>query len=149
MVESLADRKEVSMALMLLPFVLIVVTMGIVTGFATMTLGIILLVCCGVSVMVIELVASWTVYSKAGQPGWAAFIPIYNFVVLCRMAGHSGWWVLLLLVPLVNIVIPFIVHVDVARKFGYGALFGICLTLFDFICMPILAFSDAVYDPRG
>ena len=137
------------MALLVLPFVLIAVAMGIATGFATMTLGIILLVCCSVSLAVIEMVASWTVYSKAGQPGWAALIPIYNFAILCRMAGHSGWWVLLLLVPLVNVVIPFIVHIDVARKFGHGALFGVCMTLFDFICMPILAFSDAVYNPRG
>jgi hypothetical protein len=136
-------------ALLLLPFILIAIAMGILGGIATITLGVILLACCCVSVVVIEILASWTVFSKAGQPGWAAFIPIYNFVVLCRMAGHSGWWVLLLLVPLVNLIIPFIVHVDVARKFGYGALFGICLTLFDFICMPILAFSEAVYDPRA
>ena len=137
------------MALLLLPFVLVGVAFGVAAGFATMTLGMILFACCSLSVTVIEMIALWTVFSKAGQPGWAAFIPIYNFVILSRMGGHSGWWVLLLLVPLVHFVIVFIVHIDVARKFGYGALFGICYTLFDFICAPILAFSDAVYNPRA
>lgn len=137
------------MALLILPFVLVAVAFAVAMGFATMSLWIILLVCCSLSVTVIEMVAAWTVFSKAGQPGWAAFVPIYNFVILCRIGGHSGWWVLLLLIPLVHFVIPFIVHIDVARKFGHSALFGVCFTLFDFIGMPVLAFSDARYDPRA
>jgi hypothetical protein len=142
--------KEAGMALLILPCVIILAALGLALGWAvTFNLGMILLLCCSVSMMVIQMVASWTVYTKAGQPGWTAFIPIYNFVVLCRIAGHSGWWVLLLLVPLVNIVVPFIVHMDVARKFGRSVVFGICLTFFDFICMPILAFSESRYDPRA
>ena len=48
--------------------------------------------------------AMWKVFEKAGQPGWAAIIPIYNFYIMTKIAGKPGYWTLLCLIPLVNIV---------------------------------------------
>jgi hypothetical protein len=88
----------------------------------------------------------WMVFVKAGQPGWAAIIPIYNVFVMLQVAKRPLWWFLLLLVPLVNIVISFIVMIDIAKAFGKSVLFGIGLTLLGFIFLPILAFGDAEYE---
>src|SRR6478672_11028022 len=55
------------------------------------------------AIIVFVIVALWKVYAKAGEPGWAAIIPIYNIIVLLRIAGKPWWWILLLLIPLVNI----------------------------------------------
>ena len=55
-------------------------------------------------VAVIEIAAIWRIFVKAGQPGWASIVPIYNVVVLLRITGKPTWWVILMLVPLVNIV---------------------------------------------
>ena len=60
------------------------------------------------------VVGMWKAFAKAGQPGWAVLIPIYNIYVMCKIAGRPGWWVFLFLVPLVNFVILFIVNIDIA-----------------------------------
>ena len=97
-------------------------------------------------VFVVLMVASlWKVFSKAGQPGWAAIIPIVNLYFLCKVAGRPGWWLILLLIPFVDIVIFIIVDIDIAKRFGKGAGFGIGLFLLPFIFFPILAFGSAQY----
>ena len=62
----------------------------------------------------------WRVFTKAGQPGWAVFIPIYNTIVLLRVAGKPWWWLLLFLIPVVDIVLAIIVYASVATNFGKG-----------------------------
>jgi len=98
------------------------------------------------AIIVFVLIAMWKVYVKAGEPGWAAIIPIYNIIVLLRIAGKPWWWILLLLIPLVNIVIGILVHIDVAKNFGHGVGFGLGLMFLGFIFYPILAFGDARYN---
>jgi len=98
------------------------------------------------AIIVFLLIAMWKVYVKAGEPGWAAIIPIYNIIVLLRIAGKPWWWILLLLIPLVNIVIGILVHIDVAKNFGRGVGFGLGLMFLGIIFYPILAFGDARYN---
>ena len=99
----------------------------------------------GLAVGVAIIASIWVVFTKAGQPGWACLVPIYNFVVMCRIAGKPGWWCLLMLVPLVNLVIIVIVNIAFAEKFGKGTGFGLGLTFLGFIFFPILAWGDARY----
>jgi hypothetical protein len=101
------------------------------------------------AVCVLVIVSVWKVFTKAGQPGWASIIPIYNLYILMKIAGRPGWWLLLLLIPLVNLVIVVILSIDVAKAFGKGAGFGIGLLLLGFIFYPILAFGDATYASTG
>jgi hypothetical protein len=97
------------------------------------------------ALMVVILASVWVVFSKAGQPGWAILIPIYNAIVWLRVGGKPWWWLLLFLIPLANIVIGIIVAIDIAKKFGKGTGFGLGLTFLGFIFYPILAWSDAQY----
>ncbi|MGZ4129921.1 MAG: DUF5684 domain-containing protein [Actinomycetota bacterium] len=96
-------------------------------------------------IAVVDIVAMWRLFTKAGQPGWAAIIPIYNLYVLVKIAGREGWWVILYFIPFVNIVVWFIVAIDVAKNFGKSTGFGIGIALLSFIFIPILAFGDAQY----
>ncbi len=97
-------------------------------------------------VAVLIIAGMWTTFQKAGRPGWAAIIPIYNLYTLLKVAGRSGWWIILYLIPFVNIVVSIIVSVDVAKAFGKDAVFGVFgLWLFAFIGFPILGFGDATY----
>ncbi len=99
------------------------------------------------AIIVLYIVSMWKVFEKAGQPGWAAIIPIYNAVVLCRVGGKPGWWVILFLIPIVSIVIAILVMVGIAQNFGKGAGFAIGLIFLGFIFFPILAFGDAEWAP--
>lgn len=97
------------------------------------------------ALIVLVIAGLWKTFAKAGQPGWAAIIPIYNVYILLKIAVRPWWWLLLLLIPLVNIVIAIIVAIDVAKAFGKGAGFGIGLALLGFIFYPILGFGNAAY----
>jgi hypothetical protein len=98
---------------------------------------------------VVMLAAMWVTYQKAGQPGWACIIPIYNLVVLMRIVGRPWWWLLLMLVPFVNFVILIVVYLDLARVFGRSAAFGIGLILLAPIFFLILAFGGSKYVGTG
>lgn len=100
----------------------------------------------GLVVAVFMIVALWKVFSKAGRPGWAAIIPIYNTYVLIKVAGRPGWWLVLYIVPIVNVVISIIVSIDVAKSFGKGGAFGFFLLwLLPIIGYPILGFGGDPY----
>lgn len=96
---------------------------------------------------VFAIAGMWTTFAKAGQPGWGCIIPIYNALLMLRIAGRPAWWLLLFLIPFVNIVIGIIVGIDIARNFGKGALFGLGLAFFSIIFYPILGFGSAQYQP--
>lgn len=97
------------------------------------------------AVFIVVIAGGWKTFAKAGQPGWAVIIPIYNIYVLTQIAGRPWWWLLLFLVPIVNVVIAIIMSIDVARKFGQSTGFGIGLALLGFIFYPILGFGSATY----
>ncbi len=97
-------------------------------------------------VALIGIIALWRVFTKAGRPGWAAIIPIYNIYTLVKIGGFSGWFVLLYLIPIVNVVISIVVALGVAKNFGKSGVFGfIGLWLFSLIGYLILAFGSAQY----
>lgn len=98
-----------------------------------------------VAVIVFYVFCSWKIYVKAGKPGWAAIIPIYNTLVQLEIIGRPWWWLLLMFVPLVNIVIGIMIIFDLAKVFGKGTGFGFGLLFLSFVFIPLLAFGDAVY----
>ena len=96
--------------------------------------------------IVFVIFTMWKVYAKAGKPGWACIIPIYNIVVLMQIVGRSGWFVLLFFIPLVNIIVSAIVAIDLAKAFGKSSTFGIVgLWLFSIVGYAMLAFGNATY----
>lgn len=91
------------------------------------------------------IVSSWKIYTKAGQPGWASIIPIYNIIVLLRIIGKPWWWLLGFLIPFVNFVVMILIFVGLAKVFGKGIGFALGLMFLWFVFYPILAFGDASY----
>jgi len=98
------------------------------------------------AIVIVFIAGLWKTFAKAGEPGWAAIIPIVNVYFICKIAGRPGWWLILFLIPFVNIVISVIVSLDVAKRFGKGAGFGIGLWLLPAIFFMILGFGSAQYD---
>jgi hypothetical protein len=97
------------------------------------------------AVMILIIAACWKVFTKAGQPGWAAIIPIYNVYIWCKIVGRPGWWVILMLIPFVNFIVAIILSIDLAKSFGKGVGFGLGLAFLGVIFWPILGFGSAQY----
>lgn len=102
------------------------------------------------AIAVISIAGQWKVFEKAGQPGWACLIPIYNYYVMLKIGGKPGWWLLLFLIPLVNIVFAIWTINMISKSFGKDEGFTVGLILLSFIFWPILGFGDAIYQgPYG
>jgi hypothetical protein len=106
----------------------------------------------GLSLYIFMIITMWKLYLKAGQPGWAAIIPIFNFLVMLRVAGKPWWWifgVLLGVIPVVGqiliIVLMIFIWYNVAKNFGKGVGFTVGMILLPIIFFPILAFGKAEY----
>ena len=97
------------------------------------------------ALIVLICVGQWRVFTKAGEYGWAAFVPFYSQYVLFRITWGKGILFWLLLIPLVNVVIAIITDVKLARAFGKGNGFALGLIFFPSIFMPILGLGDAQY----
>ena len=95
--------------------------------------------------VVFIIAAMWKVYEKAGQPGWAAIIPIYNFYIMLKIGGKPGWWLLMLLIPFVNIVFLIWTYNMISKSFGKDEGFTAGLIFLGFIFWPILGFGSAKY----
>ena len=97
----------------------------------------------GIALVVIA--GLWKTFTKAGKPGWAAIIPIYNIIVMLQIAGKPVWWIILMIIPLVNLIVAILVSIAIAEKFGKGTGFGLGLAFLGVIFYPILGFGDATY----
>ena len=98
------------------------------------------------AIVVVVIIAGWKVFVKAGQPGWAILVPLYNTYLFIKIAGRPGWWLLLMFIPLVNLVIAAIVAMDIAKAFGQSAAWGfVLLFLLCGIGYLILGFGSALY----
>lgn len=115
--------------------------------------GILTAVCCcyGTPILlslvlnVLMIAGQWAVFDKAGQPGWAAIIPIYNLIVWAEVAKKEAWWGLLLIVPIANLVFMFMLNIEVAKQFGKDVGYGVGLTLLPFVFWPMLGFGKSRY----
>lgn len=95
---------------------------------------------------ILSIVGMWKVFEKAGKPGWAAIIPIYNIIVMLQIIGESPWAVLLLLIPVVNIIFAIIWGIRLGKAFGKSSGWSfLLLTLLSPIGYLILGFGDATY----
>ncbi len=94
---------------------------------------------------VFMIVTMWRLFEKAGKSGWAAIIPIYNYIVLLEIAGKPLWWIVWLFIPGANLVVAIWVTNMISKSFGYDEAFTVGLLLLPIIFYPLLAFGDSVY----
>ena len=88
---------------------------------------------------------TWATFRKAGEPGWAAFVPIYNLVVLARVGHCARFWVWLAFVPGLNVVAGARLATGVADQFDRGLPFGLGLVVLPWLCWPLLGFGGSTY----
>jgi hypothetical protein len=87
------------------------------------------------------------IFAKAGKPGWAVVVPVYNLLLLLKIAGRPQWWLALLLIPFVNLFAFLFVSIDVAHNFGKRTAYGLGLSFLGFVFYPLLGFGPARYRP--
>ena len=87
----------------------------------------------------------WKIYAKAGKPGWAALVPIYNQWVMMEIVGFPGIYMLAFFVPFINMLFGLFCVYRLAKVFGKDMGYTIGLILLSPIFYPLLAFGDSEY----
>ena len=94
----------------------------------------------------VMIVADWKIYTKAGKPGWAIFVPFYNIFVMLDIVGKPAWWFVMLLIPGVNIVFAIMIVYNLVLKFGQPGWHVLLAIFVSIVYYPYLAFSKASYE---
>lgn len=93
------------------------------------------------------LAGMWAAFTKAGQPGWWAVLPVFNALGVIRACGQPLRLFWLLLVPILNIFLMIWLMLRLARCFGRSAWFGVGLLVLPFVFFPVMGFGQARYQP--
>jgi hypothetical protein len=96
-------------------------------------------------IWIIPIIGLWKVFEKADEAGWQAIIPIWNYIVILKIVGRPLWWIVLYLIPFVDIVIHAIVCNDLSKSFRRGAGTTVGLFFLPWLFYIILGFGDAEY----
>ena len=101
-----------------------------------------------IAFIAVLIVSMWKIYVKAGKPGWASIIPVYNMWVLCEIAFNNNiMWFIFLFIPFLNLISMIAIMIGISKSFGKGTGFAILTIFFYVITFPILAFGKATYNP--
>lgn len=102
-------------------------------------------------ILILMIISSWKIFTKAGKPGWAIIIPIYNIIVLLEIVGKPWWWLLLMMfVPVVNFIWAIWTINLLSKSFGKGVGFTLGLLFLGIIFVPVLGLGSAEYKgPAG
>lgn len=92
-------------------------------------------------VCILMIVSLWKIFKKAGKPGWASIVPIYNVYIMCEIAEKQWWYILLLCIPFVNIYATVVLYNGIAKKFGKSGGFVVGMVLLPIVFFPMLAFG--------
>ena len=113
------------------------------TYLTTMILGVVMFIV-SLIVSLILLIATWKIFVKAGEPGWASIVPFYNIWVLLKITCNNNvmWFVLSLIFPIAGFIVSCL---GLAKVFGKNTGFGILSIFFSWITWPMLAFGSHEY----
>jgi hypothetical protein len=98
------------------------------------------------AVIVLMVASAWIIFTKAGKPGWASIVPIYNIIVWLEIIGKPLWWIILFIIPVVNFVFLIWAVNLLVKSFGKGVAYTIGMIFIPFVILPLLAFGDAKYN---
>ncbi|KAA0214558.1 MAG: signal peptidase I [Leptolyngbya sp. PLA3] len=97
------------------------------------------------AIIVLMIAGMWKMFTKAGQAGFLAIIPIVNAYIILKIVGRPWWWLILMLIPIVSLIVWIIAMLDLAKSFGKGVGFAVGLILLGPIFVCILGFGSAQY----
>ncbi|MFN8416939.1 MAG: DUF5684 domain-containing protein [Cytophagaceae bacterium] len=102
-----------------------------------------------VALMVFMYICYWKIFVKAGHPGWASLVPLYNIYIYFKIINKPLWWIILLIIPFVNIFFIIKMTHALSKSFGKDVGFTIGLIFLPYVFIAILAFGDAKYVGAG
>lgn len=115
-------------------------------NFDSLSIGVIVFVAIFyLFLLIFPIICYWKIFNKAGKPGWACIVPIYNLVVMIEIAKKPMWYIAMFFIPIANIVFAIMLLDAFVKQFGKSSGFTVGMIFLNIIFLPILAFGDARY----
>ena len=98
-----------------------------------------------IAVYVYFALALSTIATKTNTPNaWMAWIPIVNIILMCAVAKKPAWWIVLFLIPIVNIIIMILLWIGIAEARNKPSWIGILMLvpLVNLVIPGYLAWTD-------
>ncbi len=94
------------------------------------------------AIFILVFAGMWKLFAKAGKPGWAAIVPVYNVIVMFEIVGKPFWQLILLFIPLANIYVMVTLYVGLAKSYGkYGFGNRLLVIMFGLFTLSAWGFS--------
>ncbi len=106
--------------------------------FAGIMMWLMIMTVIALAISILICIGWMKIFTKCGREGWAAFIPIYNLIVMCQITEVPIWY---MFVPFVNIFGLWKIAEGFDEKFGKNGSMKIILFLFPYVGYPILGFG--------
>ncbi len=101
---------------------------GAAAGVAALGAFLMVFLVIGLAAYVYMSLALQTIAKKTNtENAWLAWIPIVNIILMLNIAKKPLWWIILFLVPLVNIVIAILVWMGIAEARNKPNWWGILM----------------------
>ena len=113
--------------------------------FSFLALGFQTIITIAAIILAFRIVSMWYMFEKAGEHGWISLIPIYNLLIIIKIAGKPWWWIFLLLIPGVNVVFLVLIYDGLSDAFGKTDGFTVGLFILTIIFVAILAFDKSKF----
>lgn len=91
------------------------------------------------------IVPIFRIFKKAGHAWWKVVIPIYNIYIFAVVIGVPWWYLLLILIPFVNVAAGIYFTYLLSKRFGFGVLFTLGLIVAPYVFLPILGYGNVAY----
>lgn len=95
--------------------------------------------------LVIGTICYWRIFVRAGQPGWAALVPIYKTIVILRIIDRPWYWLLLMAIPYLGLIWMIWTINLLVKMFGKNEGFTLGVFLLPIIFLPLLAFGNNTF----
>ena len=110
---------------------------GIAALSGIMLIFVLIIMIIAIAAGILQIVAMWKLFNKAGKPGWASIVPVYNIIVLFEIIGYKWYYIFLFLLGWIPIVgqlalVVFSIHYNVklSKAFGKDIGYGIGLAFY-------------------
>src|ERR1700733_4050871 len=94
-------------------------------------------------VIIIATVAGlYKIFEKAGEKGWKAIVPVYNYYIWLKILQRPWWWIFIFIVPGVGFMMMMVVAGITSESFGKKSSGKMILSgLFFFVSLPLMGFG--------
>ena len=95
------------------------------------------------SIIILIVMSYWTLFERAGKPGWTCIVPFYNIIIQLEIIRKPWWWLFLMIIPYLGMIWGIWTLNLFVKSYGKNEAFTIGCIFLPFVFLPILAFDKS------